>query len=887
MKKILNFGFVVGLLTMFVGTADSFAAAKKQSAINLGTKVRTRGEAVGVYDQKCYDAYYGCMDQFCIVDNEMGGSCNCSDDIAKYESTLEDIKKMLSEAERIRTEEVEKIQAGANADIIFQGTRTYDKNNNVVATKATKDKNSVKANMWSSLYDMEDEDEDIDDELLSDIASKTGDALYSAAHRLCKEQMDASCAKDMSVLTQMYSRQIVSDCKGLANSIEQKMSEAKSMLASANADVRAALRESLEESNKYDRGTCMVEYKKCMKSEDACGPDWGNCVFTIASENMQNNAAVSVKGTKVSTINVYDITASTMEILESKRFICEKVLDSCVAVRNYIWDDFLREAAPTIRLAEQHIESQKRQSCLGDISDCIQKACKDDIEGKGVATMDACLARPDMARSFCKIQLDPCERMEPQIWDYVKSKLAAMRVDACTKEVKDCFTSEDRCGENFMNCIGMDFNYIHEICPIDKLVVCKQTNPNFKMSDLDSMLMGLYLNIDNKALENCQNLVDEKMLEVCGSTTDCNAFAADDTLGTGSLNYQKDGNVHRVAGRINFGKIKLGTSANDAGIVDIKDYVDYLSEAQVVPAEYVGVADSVLYELENIQGTINRAINLIEQDPKIQFCINGRDLSQIKGTSRTARGKKVSEKTEARFPNLLHQIKIQIAAAALRKAQNNYNVKYNEYVAKAMAAADVDMANLMCNKLPAGEKAQGINANELNGSDVNNNTSALVLEYGGISNSSLAAGGTKSSQQIGGAKMSTASGNAAGGSDGGAVSTIAATLSGTTISGGVGKFLSMGGSIAMNANPAIMIADSATKAVVALASDKYTSEFNGGIREQWSTFNRETRVCHICTSTITQDCKNKGSRGFLGLWDSRGVECKSGTPVETCQDIQM
>ena len=34
------------------------------------------------------------------------------------------------------------------------------------------------------------------------------------------------------------------------------------------------------------------------------------------------------------------------------------------------------------------------------------------------------------------------------------------------------------------------------------------------MEDLDSMLMGLYLNIDNKALENCQNLAEQKMTEL-------------------------------------------------------------------------------------------------------------------------------------------------------------------------------------------------------------------------------------------------------------------------------------------------------------------------------------------------------------------------------------
>jgi len=449
-----------------------------------------------------------------------------------------------------------------------------------------------------------------------------------------------------------------------------------------------------------------------MRGEDACGSDWGQCVFTVAGENMQNNEAVSTAGTKVKTINTYDITASTMEILESKRFICERVLDSCVSVRDYVWDDFLREAAPTIRLAESNVESQKRQSCLGDISNCIQKACKDDIAGKGTATMDACLSRPDMARSFCKVQIDPCERMEPQIWDYVVAKLAAMRVDACTKEVKDCFTSEDRCGPDFSNCIGMDFNYIHDICPIDKLVVCKKANPKFSMSDLDSMLMGLYLNIDNKALENCQKIVDEKMLEICGSTTDCNAFAADDTMGTGSLHYQKDKDVYRVTGMISFGFMKMGDASGKTkddknilkpGEIGVVEYINQVKEKFSKEQDATSIIDTIEQELNNIAGTINRVITMIEQDQQIQYCINGRDLSQINGK------KDKNNKTEARFPNLLNQTKMLIATSALRKAQDNYNKKFTEYVAEATKSASADVAQYMCQKV-AQSASGGINS---------------------------------------------------------------------------------------------------------------------------------------------------------------------------------
>lgn len=797
MRKILHFGLCLGLMAAFVGSVDSFAAtkstAKKQSALSAGTKVRAKVEATGIYDEECYNQYFGCMDQFCIADNENGGTCMCSDDAAKYDEQLESIKKTLAEAERIGTEEVERIQAGANADIIFNGgERIYKEDGSVVKAGEKPKKDTI---AWASIYDAEEEEEEFDDEWAEiDLSDKVGKELYTSAHKLCKEQMPDSCSKDMTLLTQMYSRQIISDCKGLANSIAQKKQEADSMLAKAKAAVRGALKESFEESNKYDRGTCMVEYKKCMMSSDACGSDWGQCVFTIASENMQNNEASSVAGTKVETINTYDITASTMEILESKRFICEKVLDSCVAVRDYVWNDFLREAAPTIRLAESNIESQKRQSCLTDISNCIQKACKDDIVGKGTATMDACLARPDMARSFCKIQIEPCERMEPQIWDYVVSKLAAMRVDACTAEVKECFTADDRCGKDFVNCIGMDFNYIHDICPIDKLVVCKQANPDFKMSDLDSMLMGLYLNIDNKALENCQNLAEQKMAELCGSTTDCNSFAADSYLGTGSVKSQKDGTTYRVTGMISFGSIKMGDAAGT-----VKDNGKVLNPGEIGVEEYIaeiksrypeesnaGIISSIEEELKNIAGTINRTISLIESDQQIQYCINGRDLSQING-----KGTK-DNTTVARFPNLLNQYRVMIGMAALRKAQDNYNKKVADAIEEAAHNSSAEIAQFMCQKL--GDMGNSsFNLNRI--SEQSPLTSPFAISYdvgAGLSTRALMEGGQG------------------------------------TIKQGGDTFKYRG----------------------------RTSMNSGFVKESRATFDKASRTCHICTTTTTTSCKN-------------------------------
>ncbi len=830
---------------------DAWAATKKaskQSAIQSGTSVRTKTAAKGLYDQECYDLYYGCMDQFCIAENTNGGSCACSDLSVEYEKQFAEIQSIFAEAERIASEEVEKVKLGSKADIVFTGKREYDEDGNLVdVDDIGKDKKSARKDLLA-LWDEESEDEDVFDDGV-DFSKLVGDALFNAAEELCLEQISEDCSSDLPLIQKMYSRQITSDCKAFENTIAQKKKEADLALTSANTDVRKALAESFDEANKYDLGQCMVEFKKCMLTKDACGDNWENCVSIVASENMQNNETTSTAGTKVESVDTYDITASTMDVLNTKRIICENVLGQCMAVRDMVWPAFLKEAAPTIRLAESAAESKFRQSCLTTISNCIHTACKDDIAGKGVDTMDACLSRPDMARSFCKVEIDPCERMEPLIWGYVVDKLAAMRVDACTQEVKDCFTADTRCGENFQNCFGMDYDYIHDICPLDSLVVCKANNPDFKMEDLDSMLMGLYLNIDNAALDQCQELVDKKMTEICGSTSDCNRFAADDTIGSGSVRTQKDGTKYRVTGMISFGSIKMGDASGNTrdkgedgvtrlgpGEIGVQEYLTQIRERNAGVPNADEIIATIEEELNNIAGTINRTIELIEQDPEIQFCVNGRDLSQIMGK------KAEKKKTDARFPNLLNQVKMQIAVSALRQAQDNYNKKYNDAVAEAMRDSDVDIAQYMCQMLPTNNGATyGLAAGA--GETLSVPYAISYEVSSGLNSKMLASGGRGSSATSSDAGIDTTAGSS--------------------------KFGD--------------VVDSFT----GLGRNKVKTNLGSGTREMWSTFNRETRICHFCTSTVTKSCTSVNHKGFLGIGSKNDLDCKESAPVEKCEDIPM
>ena len=840
MKKIAFVALVLSLPCVAFG-----AVAKKQSAIQNGTNVRGRVAATGIYSQECYDAYYGCMDEFCISDNINGGSCLCSNDNAKYEDELKEINEMLAEAARIRDVEVEKIKLGANVGIVFNGTQTYDESGNVDFS-LNEDKPKTSKNNREDLLKLFDtnfiEEDDADED---DIMNKTGVALFNAANETCKKQVGSGCEKDMNFLRQTYVRQIESDCRGFANSIAQQRAAAQSAMNDAEKQVRNALRESFDSANKYNQGECIVEFKNCMTGPDACGADWTDCVYEVASNRMQNNDTGS--------ITQYNISESVMERLESKRTICERVLDQCMAVRDNVWDAFLREAAPTLKLAELRAESNMRTSCLTDITQCLHKACADNIAGKGVATMDACLTRPDMAKNFCKNQIEPCEAMAGKdLWNYVKDRLLAMRVDSCTNAVKECFTDEVRCGPDFMNCIGMDYQFIREMCPLDKLAACKTYDTNgdkkFTMEDIDSIITGLYLNIDNKALENCQKLVETKMTEICGSTTDCNRFASDNTIGTGSLFKQKDHNVYRITGMISFGSLKISTDKETYGHVEIDEYMDNVERYNKKVDNYEGISAAIRSELENVAGNINRVIDMISQDEKIKYCVEGRNLSQITGQE---------DKTAPRFPNLLNQIKMQIAIAALRQAQNNYQAKYNEYLTKATKDASADVAQYLCQMLPVSGGAP------VDGSGLENETTSLNPPYAisyevgaGLNDTLLARGGRGTAET---------SGTVTGEHLNSQKSSGAAQVFGAIFSGGV--------SLGVDALSGV--------------GGKSTYDIPGGTREMWATFNREKRICHFCTSTVTKDCTHVYKRGFLGIGHKDEKTCTESEPIEKCDDIEM
>ena len=678
------------------GTANTVAAraGATQKVIGTGTKVAAAGQNTVVADN-CQEKFNGCLDAFCMMENVNGGRCLCSNRNAELDSVLAEIEKLDQQSYQMATVGVEAIETGVSIS-------------NLSAPSTTRKK--IDTALWNQQTDTDTSDN-------SDEKNKTGEELYGSAIAICMERMP-ECKQSETMLRTIYNGKIRGDCAAYENAIKEQRRTAETRLSEAQRAMRTSAYEQLRTANKYDLGQCTVEFKKCMATTAGCGDDFKGCVGIAAAENAKQSVGAKSK------MKMYDIkgsatkisiAASSYDALESKKPMCMSITNSCVAVKDQVWDTFLREVAPQIKTAELLAESDLRTSCISNISACFQKACKDTMDPNDPdGSYDMCLSRPETVRSLCKVQIDPCEAAEPLIMDYVYARLASMRVDSCTNEVKQCLQSDDRCGKDYTQCVGLDTDTIIRMCPYDKLTGCQQVyqkegkdiRGDAVYDELDRMVQGIMLGIDNNMMEFCQNAADEAMIKVCGDTENCNAIATDDHIGTGSLSYgicyykingdnaeidysQCRTSIDQIQD-IELGRVPGSTTGELGPVVPFVSVIDgimFWEQLNIdvngnIPSaeEYFKSIDAskmqpstkekVAREITKLKSQINTAVAAIESDPTVQFCMTGRRVQGMKDAP-------VSGEKIARFPELTKQMRNIIATSALNAAKANYYKKYD------------------------------------------------------------------------------------------------------------------------------------------------------------------------------------------------------------------
>lgn len=658
-------------------------AGATQQVIGSGTTVVAAGQSA-LSGDGCATKFASCMDAFCLSDNVNGGRCQCSADHARLSKELASIANTDRDSYIISTVGVEAAETG----------------NVSVRGRASAKPSRVDLSMWANGGNAAKSTDD----------AVSGAALLRQSADICLEKIP-ECKSSEQYMRAKYSAQIKSDCIAFENAVKQQRAASQSRQNEAQRAVRSATYQRLQAANKNDLGGCVLEYKECMTTTAGCGNDFAGCVGKSMSAAAAKTYDITGANTTIA------IETSTYDILASKKVICDSVLESCVNVKDQVWDAFLREAAPQLKTAELLAESGQRTACMSDISDCFVKACRDNIDANDPdGSYDMCLTRPESVKSFCKNEIEPCIKAEPLILDYVYARLAAMRVDSCTAELKNCLQDKDRCGSDYTQCVGLDTDTIIRMCPYDKLTGCQKVYGDTDIrgdrvyDELASMVQGVMLGVDNELLDFCQNAVDEAMIKVCGDSKGCGGLMIDRNLGAGSLEYKicewsmDDAGAHidydkcrtdisqitdRELGRVPGSATgELGPVIPFMGVMDgiiFWESVTVGDGGQITGAqEYFATSGStdvreekkkqITEQLNQLRQQVDRAVALIEQDPTVHYCMTGRAVA----------GMKQAPSGGGRFPKITKQARNLIAAQALSVAKENYYKKYDALYERQM-----------------------------------------------------------------------------------------------------------------------------------------------------------------------------------------------------------
>lgn len=410
-------------------------------------------------DTDCRTAYRTCMDEFCLLDESEGRRCACSSNIEQSKTLIQEIQKIQSDADNLYTEGVEREQLGAKAKLVFGESEKAKKSSRASGISFIDWLNS-----GSSVSDTDALDSDND----------IGDGLYAMASEYCADKL-AACGDRAEMEETLYARQIVSDCKSFNAYLTDQKTNATANKRTAEAAVRKARLEMLDTTNKYNRGECLLAYRACIADKGGCGTNFENCLDA--------------------------------DLLGRRANACENVLDQCMAVRDYVVQDWAAESETILADAAKYADKNARATCLARIQVCLEDSCSTE-------TNSTCLTDVNVAASICPV-ITECETLIPGIQSSVNDKLGYLRIQFCQNDIDKCL--QDKCGENFTapECLGKTPTEIAALCPQSMYPSCK----NEKQFDI--IVQSVLLQMDYKLVQGCLNYFGEQLGAVCGTDMSC------------------------------------------------------------------------------------------------------------------------------------------------------------------------------------------------------------------------------------------------------------------------------------------------------------------------------------------------------------------------------
>jgi len=402
----------------------------------------------------CRDAYRECMDNFCLLDENQGERCACSNNINRAKSKLKEVLDIQAEADKLFTEGVEREQLGAKARLVF--------------TESTAGNAKVSGKTFMAWLNGSDEDGEVGED------TEIGDDLYSMAAHYCESELK-SCGSKGEMEEMLYTRVIAQDCKNYDAYLKEQKANAESNKRIAESAVRKARLEMLDTTNKYNRGECLLAYRSCIADKGGCGSNFENCLDA--------------------------------KLLARRSNACDNILDQCMAVRDYVKQDWEEESKSVLAEAAKYADKNERATCLARVQLCLEDSCS-------TSTNAECLTNVNVAAGICPV-ITECDEKIPGFQGVVNDKLGFLQTKFCENDIDKCL--QDKCGVDFTKpeCVGKKPYEIAELCPQSMFPACKNA------AQFDIIVQSAMLQMDYQLLQGCINYFSEQLSAVCGTDMKC------------------------------------------------------------------------------------------------------------------------------------------------------------------------------------------------------------------------------------------------------------------------------------------------------------------------------------------------------------------------------
>ncbi len=424
----------------------------------------------------CRDAYFTCMDQFCANKDETYRRCACSSrldglremalkvqqtqgqletftdyNIDAISKTAKEVSASLSATageSTVLADKSESAQTLAGISAVLGSSKTKS-----LSTGGTLDIAGDIGAIWSTPDFIGG----------SDIANMEGEKLYSQVHSQCLNMVASQCSRaaTLNMVVSAYGMYIEQDCNVAQATIEGKKTTAATAVRSTGRDMELARLKNYDAHNSTEINECIAQVRTDLTSDAACGKDFVHCLDTTglyldfntgapiySPEFFKLESQITLDGDFMNA----NKNRALLSILQEKKSVAQRGLDTCRDVADDVWTEFKRQAVIEIYQAQQLRVKQVRDECLSVVNQCYDEKIG---QLKNFANIDSQMLigqSVGTAEALCKEKLDSCSNVFGGGSQGLSSLLSFVHDVGSAKISENCLENLDK--------------YIHEVCAV-------------------------------------------------------------------------------------------------------------------------------------------------------------------------------------------------------------------------------------------------------------------------------------------------------------------------------------------------------------------------------------------------------------------------------------